>query len=300
MNEPTNTAPSSGASNAPASTNTGPKAVFGGGSEPSVPKTPPTSERPPSQTPPSEPVPEPSEPTPTPSASTAPSTVAMTDEQLAQLAKKLTEGVRPSTPTTPEPPRQLTPEEQKQFDREFNVVRVNPELFQSILGFAPENESQLKALENFAHSIVRQAAAMTLYKVNEMVNEREGMLRERLTPIMQEHQVAQSRKIEETFFAKHPDLKDFSPLVTEVAKAVKAEGRTFKSHAEAIDFVANRARTLLGNRAPNSGTAQSTTQKPPQKPSMPTTSIGGRSGSNSSPRPESGPRAVFGDLDGSR
>lgn len=231
----------------------------------------------------------------------APSPVAMSDEQLTKLAQSIANGVKPVTPATQEQPnRPLTPEEQAQFDKEFNVVRVTPQLFQSIMGFAPESAEQLKAFENFAHGIVRQASAMTMFQVQQMAEQRQAALEGRLGPVLQQHAQAQAKAIETEFFTSHPDLKGFDGLLQEVAIAAKAQGMKFKSPQEAATYVANKARTLLGKSA-TSGTTQTSTQtgKTQSKPSMPTTSVGGRSGSSGSPQPASGPKAVFGDLDGS-
>jgi hypothetical protein len=226
----------------------------------------------------------------------------MSDAQLQKLASTLVEGIRPAQVQQPQPLQPLTPEQQAQFDKEFAVVRVTPELFQGILGFAPENPQQLKALETFAHGIVRQASAMTMFKVQQLAQEREGALTERLSPVMQAHQAAQAKQVEETFFGKYPDLKDFGPLVAEVALAEKARGTKFESPEKALESVASKARALLGNRAPSGSTTQSTQGKQPTRPSMPSVSTGGRSGGSpqSSQQPASGPKAVFGDLDGGR
>jgi len=294
----TGTAPAGGGDGGAKVTVGGPEAVFGGSAPTPAPSVVPTTE--------SQETPAPEGQGATPAAQPqTPATnppVAMTEEQLAKLAQTIAASHKPAPQTQPDTNRPLTPEEQAQFDREFNVVRVTPETFTSILGFAPENPQQLKALENFAHGIVRQAAAMTMFQVQQMAQERQKALEGRLAPVLQTHQEQAAASLEQKFFTKHPDLKDFGALIQEVALAEKARGTQFKSPEEAIDFVANKARALLGNRA-SSGTTQTSTAtngKQPTKPSMPTTSVGGRSGSSGSPQPASGPKAVFGDLDGSR
>lgn len=290
---PVTEAPAAGGGAAPS----GPESVFGTPAAPSI-------ETPTPASTPATPAAATPEPTPAavPASTAQPAGVTMTEEQLASLAAKMAAGIAPQAPAAPQTPQQMTPEQQAQFDKEFNVVRVTPELFQSILGFAPENPAQLKAFENFAHGIVRQAAAMTMFQVQQMAKEREGALTQRLSPVLQHHQEQQAAKLETDFFTAHPDLKDFGGLVAEVAAAEKARGTTFKSPKEAIDYVANKARTLLGKGATPGGTTPSTTVTKPTvtKPSMPTVSTGGRSGSQSSPQPASGPKAVFGDLDGTR
>jgi hypothetical protein len=267
----------------------GPQAVFGeGGGTPAPAATPATQTG-------GSPTEVAATPTPTPSPS-----VGMTEEQLQRLATSLATSVRPQAPapTTEDPNRPMTPEERAQFEREFHVVKVTPQLFQQILGFAPESEAQIQAFEQFAQSIVRQANAMTMFQVQRMAEQREQQMRGHLDPIVQSHRQAQAKQLEDTFFTSHPDLKDFGGLIQEVALAEKARGTQFKSQKDMIDFVANKARTLLGNRAPSGSTQVSTTSGTSNaKPSMPTTSVGGRSGSSGSPQPASGPKAVFGDLD---
>lgn len=226
-------------------------------------------------------------------------TVAMTEEQLAALAATITKAAQTAAPAPQQPPqplRPMTPEEQAQFDREFNVVRVTPEIFQGIMGFAPEKPEQLKALENFAHSIMRMSASMTMYQMNNTIKAREEAVRAEFTPIQAHYQQQQSQQLQQTFFERHPDLKGSDALIVEITKAAKADGLKFKSSDEIIEFVANRARTLLGKGAPSSSTQGQQPQG--QRPAMPTTSMGGRSGGQGSPQQSAvGPRSVFGDLD---
>lgn len=232
----------------------------------------------------------------------APSGTTMTDEQLTKLANTLAAGVRAPAGMTKEQKeerREMTPEERVQFDKEFQVVRVTPEMFKGIMGYAAETPEQLKALENFAHSIMRMSASTTLYETNRLMQQREEAVRAEFGPIREAHIQQTNARMETELFAAHPDLKDFAPLLVEISKAAKADGIKFKTSKEAYDFVANKARTLLGKSAPASSTQGRETAT--RKPAMPTTSMGGRSASpSSSPQTAaSGPKAVFGDLDGS-
>lgn len=232
----------------------------------------------------------------------APVGTTMTDEQLTKLANTLAAGVRAPTGMTQEQKeerREMTPEERVQFDKQFQVVRVTPEMFKGIMGYAAETPEQLKALENFAHSIMRMSASTTLYETNRLMQQREEAVRAEFGPIREAHIQQTNARMETELFAAHPDLKDFAPLLVEISKAAKADGIKFKTPAEAYNFVANKARTLLGKSAPASSTQGRETAT--RKPAMPTTSMGGRSASpSSSPQTAaSGPKAVFGDLDGS-
>lgn len=235
-----------------------------------------------------------------PTEPVAPTGTTMTDEQLTRLAQTLTAGMQrtaPVAPTQPEAPRQMTPEEQADFDRRFEVVRVSPDMFKGIMGFAPETPDQVKNLENFAHSIMRMSARTTLFEVQRQIKEREDAVRAEFSPIRENFQQQQNARLETDLFEANPDLADFKPLILEITLAEKARGTKFKSNQEVINFVANKARTLLGKSAPASST-QVSGQPVTKKPAMPTTSMGGRSASQSSPqKAASGPKAVFGDLD---
>lgn len=273
---------------------TGPKAVFG---DLSPSKEPAIVAKPAAPAKPTTSVVEPA--TPTPPA--APNSLSLTDQQLATLADKLTAGrAAPVAAPSIDDNRPLTPQEQSDFDKQFHVMRVTPEMFTKIMGFAPENADQLKQLEAFGHGLVRQASAMTMYQVQRLAEDRQRALEGRLSPILSQHQAAVAAKTEESFFAHAPDLKGFDSLIVEITAAEKARGTKFKTEAEAIQFVANKARSLLKLGAP--GTSQPANGGQPQrKVSMPPVSMGGRlGGSTGSPQPTSGPKAVFGDLDGAR
>jgi hypothetical protein len=233
------------------------------------------------------------------------STVAMTDAQLAQLAQTLARSVAPVQQTQQGQqqvrPQDMSPEQRAEFERQFHVVRVTPEMFTQIMGYAPEKPEQVTALENFAHSVMRMAAATTLYEVDRRMQEREGKVREQFDPMMKSFQQQRAEAIQNKLFTAHPDLKDFGPLVGEIAKAAKADGISFNTEDEVITFVANKARSLLGTTTP-AGSTQGQQSQTQGRQTMPTTSMGGRPGGARSPQttPATSPKGVFGDLDGSR
>lgn len=216
-----------------------------------------------------------------------PAQVTLSPEALAAL--------RAPAPITPVAATAFTPEEQAEFDRSFNIVRLTPERFKSITGYLPEGES-LKAMEAFGHDIAKQAVSLALYQANLLFKEKETALRETLAPLMNSHQSQRATEITSYFNATHPDLKDHTALIQDITALEKAKGTKFASVEEASTFVANRARELL-KLPPVSGTVNPTSgQIPPvQKQTMPTTMVGGRPGNPSSSQPPvSGPRAVFG------
>lgn len=230
-------------------------------------------------------------------AQQASSSVTMSEDQLAALAAKMV-GAIPQQQVQAQPQQQTwTPEQQSEFDRTFNVVRVTPETFQAIMGFAPENAAQVKALETLMHNVVKQANAMTSYQIRQEMQHRENAMRERLSPVENFYLQQQHTALENEFFAAAPDLKDFAPLVIEVLSAAKANGVRFETKAKAIEYAATRVRGYLSKASPG---GQTTSRQGSQtvKKAMPTTSMGGRTGSQNGSQPQpSGPQSVFGDLD---
>lgn len=225
------------------------------------------------------------------------STVTMTNEQLASLATQMVRALpQQQVQRQQEQPQAITPEQQAEFDRQFNVVRVTPELFTQIMGVAPQNDAQMKAFEAFAHNIVKQANAMTTYQINQELARREGVLQQRYQPVADYVSTQQANALREGFFKDNPDLKDFENLASEVIKAAKSEGKQFADAKQASTYVATRVREYLTKA--RGGLPPPKQQTGARKHTMPATSMGGRTGSNNgSQQPVSGPQQVFGDLD---
>jgi hypothetical protein len=229
----------------------------------------------------------------TAAANTAPSSVTMTNEQLSQLAAQMVKSM-PQPQRQPEPQQPVTAEQQAEFDRAFNVVRVTPQIMRDAFGIEATPE-QCKAFEALMHNAVRQANAMTSYQVQQEIARREQAAMGRFQPVMEYVSQQQAAALETNFFSENKDLEDFKPLVQEVTAAAKASNMRFKDRKEAFTYVATRARDLL-NKA-RGGTP------PPRQTSgarrtMPAVSTGGRTGSNNGARqPVSGPQVVFGDMD---
>jgi len=228
-------------------------------------------------------------------ATTAPSSVTMSNEQLERLAQTMVRGM-PQPQAQPQAPGPITPEQQAEFDRQFGVVRVTPEMYTQVFGVAPQNEAQLKALENMLHNVARMSNAMATYQMQQEMAKREQAVMSRFQPVQDFVNKQQATELETSFFAAAPDLKDFQGLTSEVIAAAKARGEKFSSREEAFTKLATRVRDYLtkarGGLPPPNG------QKAAPRKTMPTTSMGGRTGStNGSHAPVSGPQAVFGDMD---
>jgi len=226
-----------------------------------------------------------------------PGNVTMTNEQLTQLAAQMVKGMpQMQAPTAvQQQPQQITPEQQAEFDRQFNVVRVTPERFQAIMGFAPASPEQMKALETILHDVARMSNAMTNYQVQQTIQQREQAAMGRIAPIETYFRQQQAAAIESEFYKGNPDLKDFGDLCGEVAASMNARGERFPDQATAIKTLATRVRDLLTKA--RGGTPPPKGQGAVARKAMPTTSMGGRTGTGGSQTPVSGPQAVFGDMD---
>lgn len=220
----------------------------------------------------------------------APAAPAITAEMIAEAVKTGVAAVQPKpAPAAP------TPEEIAQFDRQFNVIRVTPDMYKAILGVAPQSQEQLKALEQALHGSAKQAIAMSQYLANQEIEKRLQAFQQQMSPVQNFVQQQQHQALETEFYSRHADLKDHGALCKELALAAQAQRIPFKSPQEAMDFVANKARSLLGKAAP---TGQPVSTRTTQRHSMTPTSLGGNPGSGRSPQPGNSatvsPKDVFG------
>jgi len=202
-------------------------------------------------------------------------------------AEAIAAAVRAGMPPPPAPVQQPpTAEEIAQFEKQFNVVRVTPDTYKAILGVAPQSEAQVKALENLLHSAARQGISMSTYTMQQKMDERFKALESRYAPMQDYVTQQQVKALETSFLSAHPDLKDHQALVKEVAVATRANNIPFKSQQEAFQFVADRARSLLGKAAPT-GQQRSASQQQSsstRKFAMTPTSLGGNPGTGRSPQ----------------
>jgi hypothetical protein len=193
----------------------------------------------------------------------------------------------------------MTPQEQADFDRTFNVVHITPEIFQGIMGYAAEKPEQLQALEKLAHGIVRQTMAMATYYFNGRVEDERTKLMESIKPVITDHEQTQLTKTRtesmNAFYTEHPDLKDYATVVQEVIFETKGRGLSFNSLKDANLYVANKARGRLNMSTP-SGTPPPSPSTAPVGGGFTPTLTSGRPGSNSSPRPGVAvtPQSIFG------
>lgn len=225
--------------------------------------------------------------------------------------------IRAHQPSQPPPQRRdMTPEEQAEFDRTFNVVRVTPELYKGIYGVAPADAQQVKNLESFAHNVARQAIAMAVhYNRDEYQNafkNYQQQLDARLSPVFDAYRQQEAAKLEQEFLTSNEDLKDHAALVKELAIATKAQldqGNLRElrnpdgsvNRGAAMKFVADKARSLLNKAAPT-GQNPSQVRGPSRRHSMTPLSGGGRPGTGGPQQPGNNsatfsPKEVFGDTE---
>lgn len=229
-------------------------------------------------------------------AQAAPSTVNMTHEQLETLATRMVSAMpRAAQPQAQQQAQPVTAEQQAEFDRQFNVVRVTPEMFRNVFGVDGSPE-QLKAMEGMLHNVARMSNAMVNYQVQQEIQRREQGALARVQPALDYVQRVEAQNLETEFFTKHADIKEFPSLVQEVIGNAKANNVRFADKSKAMDYVATRVRDLLTKA--RGGLPPPKQQSGTRKHTMPAVSTGGRTGSNNgSQQPVSGPQAVFGGMD---
>lgn len=213
----------------------------------------------------------------------------LTPEQISELAAQTVLRVQSQQKPTAAPvaakpaPQPLSDAE---FNQRFGVVTVDAKTYTDIFGFAPEKPEQVQALHNFGQGLVKQTMRMAQFIHQQELAKVRNELSGQVAPILQTHQATVEREMRSEFYSANPDLQEYDALVQEIVQNVQRSGQKFQGtvaeqKAAAFNFVAARARTLLGRSAPSGQAApqQVTSQQQVQQPQrrMSTMSMGGQS-----------------------
>lgn len=217
-----------------------------------------------------------------------PNQYVMTDAQLAALGQQL----RGPAQEQQQQPTQQPQISQEEFNKRFNVVTVDDQTYQAILGVAPDSPERVRALQNTLQGVVRQSLTMARFLVQQEVEKLQSQMGSQFKPLLEAHEQQRETAYKNEFFQKNPDLKNHEPLLVEIIAAAKARGLQFESPAQVMEYVSATANRILGRN----GSAQNGQQRPtnaPAAPSMPTVSTGGRA-SNSAAAPTTQAQKIFG------
>lgn len=206
---------------------------------------------------------------------------------MAEILKKAGIGQQAAA----QPQQQQQQWTQEDFDRAFNVAKIQPEdivKLRAALAQADDGAEAAAIMQNFLMAAVKQAVTMAKYQTQ---LDREE-LEQRFTPALtyaQERRMAQAK---EEFFTKFPDLKGFEPLTEKVVAEMQAQGWK-GSKEEAFVEVEKRTRDLLKaipglNGQQPQGQQTNGGQTPPRQSSGMSTLLGGGQGAGASSAPPSG------------
>lgn len=251
-------------------------------------------------------VPQAQTPTPaTPVTSTAPAQTGQSLDPKA-LAREFAQEMRTLTKPAEQP---VQPMSDEAFDAHFGVPQVTAETFTAMFGFAPDKPEQVAALAQ----TLRGYNVATLRMAKQMFDTQVSSLREELTrtfsPALEATNAQVEAKVQDEFFKTYPGLRDQIPLLTEIRELAEAQVKSgklsFKTPADVINFVAEKASKLLGRpvesfkTSASSGGGQVTTPQQPAAASrqMTTATTGGRTGgagSATTTKPKSTAESLFG------
>lgn len=221
-------------------------------------------------------------------------TQSLSAQQIAELAAQTAAKFVPQQTQTQTAPKTFS---QEDFNKAFNIPTVSPEHFEAMFGFRPEKPEQIQALNNFAQSIIRGAVTMANFQLDQARQQLES----RVGPALAYQKEQVDTVLQNDFYTSNPQFKDFKPLIGEIAKSFKAEGKQFESKVELFKALADKAASLLGRALPsssvNTGT-QSTNGTAPvvtgTQRRMTPTSVGGQVSSSQSASGTNGVKALFG------
>lgn len=171
---------------------------------------------------------------------------------------------------------------QEQFDQQFHVFKMTPELLAGLS--AEEPEKRTAAWNQAALLMVRNAAAVAAH----FVQIKEQELNERYQPALTMAQELQYERIEKKFYTSNPDLKGHESLVNMAANHLKASGFNgtiedgMKKTAEAVKAVLKNLPAAPTKNGTTNGQKQAATTK------MSTVTTGGQGGASSAGRQDEG------------
>lgn len=215
--------------------------------------------------------------------------IVMTPEMLAQITAQRQQSAQPQ----PQPQPQLS---EADFVRHFNIFQANDQVYESILGVKPDRPEQVKALDDALQGVARQAVTIARFEMANKVKE----LQAQLQPINKSLQQQKETEYATRFYAQNTDLKDYEPMLREIVDAARARNMKFASDQEAMKYVADTARRLLGKTVPVPGQAPGSVSNPAQTIQAPgarqmtPVSMGGRSGQGGATPPKSTAERIFG------
>lgn len=177
--------------------------------------------------------------------------LTLTQEQLQALVSATAKEVHAAA-TPPAQPPTMTQEE---FEKRFNVVKVQPDVIETLLDNEKDIPSKVAALQELLHGTARMATTIAAYQMAAMRQELEQRMTPALTLVEQQREEALANK----FFESYPDLKEYRPLLVMVRDQLVKEGRSFATVEEAFKEVATRANAVLKSIP---GAQQATSQRP--------------------------------------
>ncbi len=201
-------------------------------------------------------------PTPTPTTPTEP--VPTPPQPTArELAQEIVGALKPAAGAAPA--KTYTPE---QLDQMFNVWKPSPDLLKAVR--EGDEAGALQALVGMRDGMLKQFHTLVDYQIKIALQDMES----KFAPALGGFERMEAERQENSFFEANADLKDSRDLVRTVFQAMRSSGETFKDATEASKAVADRARTLLGQRANNgngTGNGQpadtnNQTNNPPKRP----------------------------------
>ena len=182
---------------------------------------------------------------------TEPSPPPITPEALTNA---VTQGLRQAIPPTPPP--QMTREQMNQL---LSRPIVNEDLIKSMLGEMEDYTGPMKGLNAFVDQISTHAQKTSEAYFRLAMQEFE----QRLSPMQFEHEQRVHRTFVRDIIKQYPSLKDKPKFLDATIKQMQSEGYSPKDRAEAIQVVAQRAASLIGQASPGFDLKQQQDQQMP-------------------------------------
>jgi len=129
---------------------------------------------------------------------------------------------------------------QEEIDRLLNTVRVDNDLAESIFG-SEVSDQQVKALQNFADSIIKNSTTVGNYALQHMYSK----LNTQISPALDMAREARDNEFYSGVTSMYPALKGHEQTMRKVLEQLRQSGYTANSGAEAAQIVAGQTESLI-------------------------------------------------------
>jgi hypothetical protein len=208
--------------------------------------------------------------------------------------KEMTDAIAAGIARGQQPQAQPQQQSDAELAKQLGIYTATPEVYEAIVGVKAERPEQVAALNGALQGVARQAVTIAKVLIDNAMKEQQTSFSPYFTMLREQEGIRQR----EQFFKEKPELAGYEPLVRQQYDLAMASGVKFATIEEARAHIANK--TLESLKAigitPVAKSVSSTQNRTTPAPArtMSPTSMGGRSGGQTSTKASDTMTSVWG------